>query len=338
MRYLPIGFSHINASVVGLGTWGIGGWMWGGADEEQSIRAIHAAIDHGINLIDTAPIYGFGLSESLIGRAIRDRRDEVVLATKCGMVANTTRGEMKFNADVSGPNEHGHIGVYIYLAPRSIRAEIEASLARLQVDHIDLYQTHWQESTTPIEETMGELMRLKEEGKIRAIGVCNATSEQMETYRRHGTLDSGQEKYSLIDREIEDDQLPYCNEHTMAALAYSPLSKGLLTGKLDPQTQFASGDSRAGDPRFKPDGIASVNEMLDAMYPIAEEHGITIAQLMIAWTLHQPGLTHALTGARSPDHAIANAQAGDVQLSEDDLKLLNATYNDYRAMATAEMK
>jgi len=333
MRYLPLGFSQINASVVGLGTWGIGGWMWGGVDQDHAVRAIHAALDHGVNLIDTAPIYGFGLSESLVGRAIQDRRDDVVLATKCGMVANTTQGDLKFRADVTGPTEHGHIGIYIHLDPRSIRKEVEASLARLRTDYIDLYQTHWQEQTTPIEQTMGELMRLKEEGKIRAIGVCNATSEQMQTYRRHGTLDSDQEKFSLLDRDIEADQLPYCREQNVAVLAYSPLAKGLLTGKIDPQAEFDAGDSRADESRFQPDNIASVNRMLEAMRPVAEEHGISLTQLIIAWTLHQPGLTHALCGARSPEHATANAEAGDIQLSEDHLQLLDTTYEDYRAAA-----
>jgi len=335
MRYLPLGFSQINASVVGLGTWGIGGWMWGGVDQDQAIRAIHAALDHGVNLIDTAPIYGFGLSERIVGQAIRDRRDDVVLATKCGMVANTTRGELKFRSNVAGPSEHGHIGIYIYLDPKSIRQEVEASLQRLQTDHIDLYQTHWQEPTTPIEDTMSELMRLKDEGKIRAIGVCNASSEHMEEYRRHGTLDTDQEKYSMLDRDIEGDQLPYCQEHHLATLAYSPLAKGLLTGKIDPDTEFGQGDQRADEERFEPDTIAGVNQMLEAMRPVAEEHGITLPQLVIAWTLHQPGLTHALCGARDPDHAIANAQAGDIQLTPEQLQLLETTWRDYQECGLA---
>lgn len=330
MRYLPLGQSEINASVVGLGTWGIGGWMWGGVDEDQAIHAIHAAIDHGINLIDTAPIYGFGLSENLVGQAIRQRRDHVVLATKCGMVTSTKSGVHKTNANVAGPSEHGHIGIRIYLDPQSIRDELEASLARLGTDHIDLYQTHWQESTTPVQDTMAELIKLKDEGKIRAIGVCNANTEQMDAYREHGQLDSDQEKYSMLDRDIEQENLPYCQEHQTAVLAYSPLAKGLLTGKIGPNTTFDAADQRSKDDRFKPENTGRVKAMLDAMQPVAEEHGITIAQLVIAWTLHQPGLTHALCGARTPEHVSANASAGDIQLSEDEQEILDSALRDYQ--------
>lgn len=330
MRQLPLGTSEINASVVGLGTWGIGGWLWGGVDQDQAVRAIHAAIDHGINLIDTAPIYGFGLSESLVGQAIRQRRDHVVLATKCGLVTNTKAGVHKVNADISGRSDHGHINVRVYLDPQSIREEIEASLARLGTDRIDLYQTHWQDSTTPIQDTMSELSKLKDEGKIRAIGVCNASPEQMEQYRKYGGLDSDQEQYSMLDRGIEHSQLPYCRENNMSVLAYSPLAKGLLTGQIKPGDHFEQADHRSGDEQFKPENITAVNKMLDALEPISEQHGLTIAQLVIAWTLHQPGLTHALCGARTPEHASANAKAGSIQLKDDELNLIEATIRDYQ--------
>ena len=206
MRQRPLGQSGISASVVGLGAWAIGGWMWGGTDEKESIETIHAALDAGITLIDTAPIYGFGLSERLVGEAVRDRRDKAVLATKCSMVCNTQEGEHKFDADVLGPAENGHIQVYVNLRPESIRQEIEESLRRLQTDHIDLYQTHWQDETTPIEDTMATLLDLKQEGKIRAIGVSNATSKHMEQYRALGPIDSDQE-LSLI--HISEPTRPY---------------------------------------------------------------------------------------------------------------------------------
>ena len=191
MQMRPLGPSGIQASVVGLGTWQYGGWMWGGNAETDSIRGIQAALDAGVNLIDTAPIYGFGLSESVVGKAIQGRRDDVVLATKCGMVTNTTSGDYKFTSDALGRNDLGHIDIYIFNSPDSIAAEVERSLKRLGTDHIDLYQTHWQESETPIEATMGVLLRLKEQGKIRAIGVCNASVAEMERYRSAGALGHG---------------------------------------------------------------------------------------------------------------------------------------------------
>ncbi len=329
MRYAPLGQSEIRASVVALGTWGMGGFMWGGVDEREAMYAIGTAIDEGVNLIDTAPLYGFGLSEELIGKAIADRRDEVVLATKCGMVTNTTLGELKFHADVTGPKSDGHLGIYIYLHPDSIRAELEASLARLRTDHIDLYQTHWQDATTPIEDTMSALIHLKDEGKIRAIGVCNATGEQMDSYRRYGPLDTDQEKYSMLDREIEEDQLPYCREQGMAVLAYSPLAKGLLTGKMSPEQQFDADDTRAREARFESDHIRQINEMIEAIRPIADDHVLTMAQLVIAWTLHQPGVSHVLCGSRSSRHARENALAADVQLSEHELARIDAAIAEF---------
>jgi len=329
MRNRPLGPSEIDASVVGLGAWAIGGWMWGGTDEDESVRAILAAIDAGVTLIDTAPIYGFGLSEEIVGKAVRARRDEVVLATKCSMVCNPTRGEFKFRSTARGPNPNGHIHIHIYSGPESIRQEVEASLKRLRTDRIDLLQTHWQESTTPIADTMGGLMELKQEGKIRAIGVCNATSAQMQEYRDAGQLDSDQERFSMIDRQIEDDQLPYCRENGVAVLAYSPLCRGLLTGKMGPERKFNEGDLRLSDPRFMVSRRERIAGMLDKFRPIAEGRGITLAQLVIAWTVSQPGLSHALCGARNPKQAEENAAAGEVELSEEELATIDAAIAAY---------
>ncbi|MCH5374006.1 MAG: aldo/keto reductase, partial [Planctomycetes bacterium] len=188
MQHRPLGQSGIEASVVALGAWAIGGWNWGPQDDAQSIRAIHAAIDAGIDLIDTAPVYGFGRSEDVVGRAIADRRDRVILATKCGMRWDTQRGRLFFRSDDDEIREDGDKAVHIYNGPESVRMEVEASLRRLGVDTIDLIQTHWQDETTPIADTMGELMKLKEEGKVRAIGVCNASIPQIEAYRAIGFL------------------------------------------------------------------------------------------------------------------------------------------------------
>jgi aryl-alcohol dehydrogenase-like predicted oxidoreductase len=324
-----LGQSGIQASVVGLGAWAIGGWMWGGTSEKESIETIHAAIDAGTDLIDTAPIYGFGLSERIVGKAIKDRRDKVVLATKCAMVCDTGRGEHKFNSDVSGPAENGHIHIQVCLHPESIRQELEESLRRLQTDCIDLYQTHWQDSTTPIEDTMATLLDLKQEGKIRAIGVSNATSEHMDQYRALGPIDSDQEKFSMLDQEIREDQLPYCHQHGIAILAYSPLAQGLLTGKMGPDREFEEGDQRRNNARYSVENRRRVADMLQAFEPIAEKHGGTLAQAVIAWTFHQDGVTHVLCGARHVGQAQENAQAGLIELGAKDLQIMNHSVEEY---------
>lgn len=319
MRTRPLGQSGIDASVIALGTWAIGGWMWGGADEDEAVRAIHAALDRGINLLDTAPIYGFGHSEIVVGRALKGRRDKAVIATKCGMVCNTREGELKMRSTASGPSEHGHIEVYIYNHPESIRREVEDSLRRLQTDRIDLYQTHWQEGVTPIEETMGELVRLREEGKVRAIGVCNATVAQMERYRSVGRLDSDQEKYSMLDRKPESEQLPWCARHGLAVLAYSPLALGLLAGTAGPEREFAEGDMRRTHRRFSVENRSRIQALLSRIRPVADAHGCSLGQLVIAWTLAQPGVTHALVGARNEQQVMENSRGADVRLSGDDM-------------------
>lgn len=325
MQYRPLGASGIEASVVGLGTWAIGGAWWGGTDEESSIAAIRAGIDAGINLIDTAPIYGPETSELIVGKAIAGRRDEVVLATKCGLVWWDTKGNHFFNREGTS--------VYRYLGPESIRYEVEQSLRRLGVDRIDLYQTHWQETTTPVEDTMAALMGLKDQGKIRAIGVSNTTVAHLEAYRAAGELSSAQEKYSMLDRKLDAEFLPYCSEHNIAVLAYSPLELGLLTGKIGPEREFAGDDMRKHDQRFKPESIARVRQMLAEFEPIAQDHGLTMTQLVIAWTVHQPGVTHALVGARRPDQALENAGAGSVTLTAAEIAAMNQAIARHTAPA-----
>ena len=320
MQYRALGSSGIQASVVGLGTWAIGGWMWGGTDEPAAIRAIQAALDDGINLVDTAPAYGFGLSEQLVGKAIRGRRDRVVLATKCGLVWHVQQGDHYFNSDEKAPNQSAtQYRVYKCLRPETIRYEIEQSLKRLGVDCIDLYQTHWQESTTPIADTMATLPDLKRQGQIRALGASNASVEQLDAYRRAGTLDVDQEKYSMLDRAHEADLLPACVRHRLAFLAYSPLASGLLTGRIGPDRIFNAGDLRRGNPRFSRDNLERVSRLLQAFQPIADAHHVSLGQLVIAWTVAQPGCTHALVGARDPAQAHENARAGDIRLEASEL-------------------
>jgi methylglyoxal reductase len=316
MRTEPLGQSGVEASVVGLGTWAIGGIAWGGTDEQESIAAIRAGIDAGITLIDTAPGYGRGLSEELIGQAVEGRRDRVILATKCGLVWWDTKGEFFFGRD--------DVKVYRYLGPESVRYELEQSLTRLGVDCIDLYQTHWQDPTTPVEDTMAELLSLKDQGKIRAIGVSNATTEHMDAYRSVGPLDTAQEQYSMLDRRLEAENLPYCREHGIGVLAYSPLALGLLTGKIDASREFKGDDLRQGNPRFARENREKVQAMLAEFLPIAAGYGLSVGQLVIAWTVRQPGLTHALVGARNPRQALENAGAGKVSLADTDLLAMNS--------------
>ncbi len=337
MLMRPLGQSGIQASAVALGTWVMGGWMWGGADEDGCVRAIHAALDAGVNLLDTAPIYGFGQSELVVGKALRELgprgRDRVVVATKCGMVTTPGpgKGRVMMRSTASGPSEYGHIEVSVYNGAQSIIAECELSLKRLGVTHVDLYQTHWQEETTPYEETMDALLSLKKQGKVRAIGVCNATPAIMDRYRSRGPLDSDQEKFSMLDRKLEAEQLPYCRRTNTAVLAYSPLALGLLTGKVKPETEFPLGDMRRTHKRFTKENLTKVNALLDRVGPIAAAKGCTLGQLVIAWTVRQPGVTHALVGARDEKQAKENAAAGSIELGGDELARMDAAVRDVGA-------
>jgi len=320
MKYYPLGTSNLQASSVVFGTWSTGGFQWGGTDEQESIRAIHAAMDEGINLIDTAPIYGFGESEIRVGKAIKGRRERVLLATKCGVVWHVEKGKMFFCADSQGLTKDGSgHKVYRYLNPQSIRYELEQSLIRLGTDYIDLYQVHWMDYTTPIFEVMGVLTQLKNEGKIRAIGVSNVTMEELSQFRAVGVVDSDQERYSLFDREVETKNISFCLKNKIAFMAYSPLFHGLLTGKMTKNSSFSHGDIRNTRLRFAPDYIEKVNCMLQRLEPIIMYRQITITQLILAYILNQSGCTHVVVGARKVSHAIENSRAADLVLTKDEL-------------------
>jgi methylglyoxal reductase len=313
MRYIKLGKTDIEVSVVGLGTWAIGGWMWGGTNESESIKAINTAIDMGINLIDTAPAYGMGLSEEIVGKAIKGKRDKFVIATKCGLVWDFEEGELFFIYE-SGEK------VFRFLGPKSIRYEIEKSLSRLGIDYIDLYQTHWQDSTTPIEDTMETLMDLKKEGKIRSIGASNASLEQLKKYNQAGQLDADQEEYNLIDNRVEQENLTWCKNNKVTVLSYGSLAKGLLTGRIAPDREFIGDDLRKDDFRFKADNIKKVNSVLKEEFkPIADKYGLSIAQISIATLVSQGGVV-ALCGARNKRQAEENAKAGDSVIEESDVK------------------
>ncbi len=323
MQTRKIGHSDITATTIGLGTYGIGGWLWGGSDETDATRAIDAAIDAGITLVDTAPAYGMGFAEEVVGKVIANKRDKVILSTKCGLVWHTQQGNYFF--DQAGKPVHRHLGA------ESIKYEVEQSLKRLQTDYIDIYHTHWQDPTTPIAETMQALLDLKQAGKIRAIGVSNVTVEEMEAYQKVGKLDVDQEEYSMIGRSLEDEILPYTMKHGISMLAYSPLALGLLSGKMGPDREFTGDDQRKDNPRFSVENRQRVKALLDEFSPIAENYNITIPQLVIAWTAAQPGITHVLVGARNPTQAIENAHAGNITLSDDDLSAMNTILNNTTA-------
>ena len=316
MMQREIGSSGLRASAIGLGTWAIGGWMWGGTDEQQSIAAIQGSIDEGVSLIDTAPAYGQGRAEEIVGQAIKGRRDKVVLATKCGLVWHTTKGTHFFDYDGKP--------VHRYLGADSIVHEVEQSLKRLGTDHIDLYITHWQDRTTPISETMEALQKLKEQGKIRAIGASNVSPDELEAYLAAGGLDALQEEYSMIKREIETTLLPACRQHNIAMLSYSSLALGLLSGRIGPDRVFKGDDLRRENPRFSLANRQKVEALMRDIAPVVEAHGATPAQVVIAWTLQQPGITFALCGARNPAQARENAAAGCLRLAPAEVDSISA--------------
>ena len=313
----PLGDSGIVASAVGLGTWAIGGWMWGGTDKARSVVAIQAAVDEGVTLIDTAPAYGRGVAEEIVGRALKGRRDKVVLATKCGLVWHTHRGNHFF--DVDG------LPVHRYLGKDAIVYEVEQSLRRLNTDCIDHYITHWQDPTTPIGETMEVLHSLKAAGKIRSIGASNTSPEELAAYVSVGGLDAIQEEYSMLKRDIEATLLPVCRVQGISTLSYSSLALGLLSGTIGPERVFTGDDLRKDNPRFSVANRTRVARFMASISPICEAHDATPAQAVIAWTLQQPGITFSLCGARNPDQARENAKAGRIELTAGDLEAITVS-------------
>jgi len=316
MKKVRLGKSDIYVTPVTFGAWAIGGWMWGGADRTQAIKAIHASIDVGVSSIDTAPIYGFGQSEEIVGEAIKGRRSEVEILTKFGMTWEGDKGEFYFDTT---HNDGRPVKVYKYAAKEHVISECEESLRRLGTDYIDLYQIHWPDSTTPVEETMEALERLLEQGKIRAAGVCNYNIDLLKKAAGNLTIASNQVPYSMVRRDIEREIVPWCLENNVGILAYSPLQRGLLTGKITPDYSFSEGDSRPATPYFTPGNIRLVNQFLTEIKPIADRYNVTLGQLVTAWTIAQPGITVALVGARNREQVEENAAAMELVLSPDEI-------------------
>jgi aryl-alcohol dehydrogenase-like predicted oxidoreductase len=321
MTYRQLGNSTIQASTITFGAWAIGGWMWGGSDQREALQAIIAGWEAGITSIDTAPIYGQGLSEQIVGEALKIiPRDQMQIFTKCGLRWDLAKGSFNLHSSDNAGND---IDIYRYAGKESIIEECENSLRRLGTDYIDVYQLHWPDPTTPIEESMEALLQLKQQGKVREVGVCNYTAAQMQTAEKIISLVSAQNPFSMLNRDIEKELLPYCIQHQKAVMAYSPMQRGLLTGKIKPDHSFAAGDTRDGNRYFTVHNIQETQNLLAKIQPIADEHSISLGQLALAWTLHQPGITLALAGARNSAQTKENALAADIQLSLQELKVIN---------------
>jgi aryl-alcohol dehydrogenase-like predicted oxidoreductase len=283
MEKIMIGASGVTTSRVGLGTWAIGGWMWGGADEAQSIATIRSAIERGVTLIDTAPVYGFGVSEEVVGKALAEGglRDKVQIATKVGL---SWKDGKPFRDS----------------SPARIRQEIEASLRRLRTDVIDLYQVHWPDLETPIAQTAQALDELRREGKIRAIGVSNFSPAQTDAFSAVTQLDAVQPPYNLFEREIEADVLPHARAAGLTVLAYGALCRGLLAGRITARTAFSGDDLRKQDPKFQGERFRQYLSAAEALKTLARERfGKSLPALAVRWILDQ-GPTIALWGARRP--------------------------------------
>lgn len=321
MKKVKLGKSDIEITPIVFGAWAIGGWMWGGNDDKDAIRAIHSSLDHGVTSIDTAPIYGMGHSEKLVAEALKDiPRDKVQILTKFGMRWDLDKGDHAFDSQM---NDGTPVKITKYGGKESIIKEVEDSLRRLNTDYIDLYQMHWPETTTPISESMEALLILLEQGKIRAAGVCNYSADQMKEAEKVISLASNQVPYSMVLRNIEEDVVPYVEEHGNGILAYSPLQRGLLTGKITSDYTFNEGDHRPNSRYFKEPNLSRTNEFLQKIKPIADGHDVTLGQLVINWTLQQPGITAALVGARNDQQVEQNSKALEFTISDEEMQTIN---------------
>lgn len=305
MEYRKLGGSSLEVSAVGIGTWAIGNDFWGSVDDDASVEAIQAAVDAGVNLIDTAPAYGAGHAEEVVGRAIRGRRERVVVATKCGV--KRTKDDFIRT-----------------LEPKSLFREIDDSLRRLGVEVIDLWQIHWPDPNTPLEQALEAILKIKEQGKFRYLGVSNFEVSEMEQASSITEIVSLQPQYSLLERSIEREILPYCVGSNLGIIGYGTLAGGILTGKFTEPPAFAQGDMRGNFyPYFKEPVFSEVRKLVQVLEGIATGRGKSAAQVAINWTLQQRGITSALVGAKSADQARQNAVAGEFSLTAGELETID---------------
>ena len=306
MQIRKLGAADLMLTTVGLGTWAMGGpWQygWGPQDDGEAVAAILAALEAGINWIDTAPVYGVGHSEELVGRALQQTKHKPYLATKCGRLWNEKKELIP------------------YLKQESVRRECLASLQRLGVERIDLYQMHWPDPPEDMEEAWEEMARLADEGKVRYLGVCNYNVQQLERIRRIHPIASLQPPYSMLRREAEKELLGYCAEHGIGVVAYSPMQRGLLTGRFSHErlAALAPDDHRRRMPEFQEPAFSASLAFVEGLKKIAERRGRTVAQLAIAWVLRRPEVTAAIVGARRPSQILETVAASDWNLSRRDI-------------------
>ncbi len=313
MEKRKLGYSDLEISTIGLGTWAMGGgdWKfgWGPQDDQASIKSVHEAIDAGINWIDTAAIYGHGRSEMVVGEAIKGRRDELIIATKCGRVWEGDSREIGKS-----------------LRADSVRREVENSLKRLNIEVIDLYQIHWPEPDEEIEEGWGTIADLIKEGKVRYGGVSNFNKSQLQRAQAIHPIASLQPPYSMLRREIEEEVLPYCGENNIGVIAYSPMQAGILTGKFtrDRAANLPDSDWRSRNPYYTEPQVSINLDAVEKLTEIAEAKGITMAQLSLAWVLRRPEMTAAIVGARKPGQILETARAGDIKLTDGEADQIEA--------------
>jgi len=322
MEYRKLGESGLELSAITYGAFAIGGTLWGGTEKQDSIGAIEASIDNGVTSIDTAPFYGLGLSEELIGEAIKGRdRSKIQLLTKFGLVwdgSNNGKGEFFFDAQENGKT----YPVYKFASKANVIKEVEESLKRLGTDYIDLLQIHWPDATTPIDETMLALEDLIKQGKIRAAGVSNYSVEQLKEASKTIKIASNQMPYSMLNKSIEKDLVPYVLENNIGIIAYSPMERGLLTGKYFKDAKLKNDDHRNG--YFGQFDAEKVKAFLEAIEPLAAAKNATLSQLVLRWTSLQPGITVVLAGARNATQAVDNAKAMDITIANDEMKFVNS--------------
>ena len=329
MRYRRLGRSELEVPVVSFGAWAIGGWNWGGSDDEAAVEAIRVAHGLGMNAIDTAPVYGFGHSERVVGRAIRGLEPAPQVWTKIGLRWDDMRGKLQLETQ----DEEGRaVRIFCNARPDSVRLELERSLERLGLEQVDLLQVHWPDPTTPLSETLGAMAQLVREGRVRAIGVSNFTVPMLEETQAvlgDAVLASDQARYSLVRREIEADVLPWVRAHQVGCLCYSPLEQGLLSGRVTAERRFGPDDGRSRRASFRAENRARVNAALEeAVVPIARRHAATPAQVCLAWLIAQPGVTSVIVGARNAEQVIENAQAAELTLAADELKGVERAFGE----------
>lgn len=326
MEYRKLGATDLQLSAITYGSFAIGGTMWGGTTKTEAQDAIRASLDNGITTIDTAPFYGLGLSEELIGETIKGRdRSSIQLLTKFGMVwdgSNNGHGDFMWDQEDNGKT----YPLYKYASRANVIREAEESLKRLRTDYIDLLQLHWPDSTTPIEETMEALQQLIDQGKIRAAGVSNYNAAQMLEAQQSVVVASNQVPYSMLNRDIETAVVPAAIENNIGIIAYSPLERGLLTGKFFHGGKLTATDHRNG--YFEQFDLEKVRLFLEKIEPLANDKGATLGQLVLKWTTVQPGISVVLAGARNKEQAISNALAAELVLTEEELKFINSELDE----------